>query len=255
MAEETLTRIEKMIPDYHKLNFRNKEETRVETELEGLDDNAVLVWRQLESQAHMANEQLEKALDIFNEWLNDYEEVRDMIITQRALGVISNFGKLLLALDTEKQFLLINKRVKVEEFVAREPVGQEINEKFYKRKIALLLCGELGFDTGGKGRGKLGTYQKVGNVLEVEKKTIESWIDNMIESKYIEKLVKNFQELLDRRETRVENIGDLIKTSEKIKQMNKNSLEKPKDAPLTPKSVDKINKNANGGVDNREFFG
>ena len=107
MAEETQTRIEKLIPDYGKLNFVNKEEKVGENnELSGMDKKDIMVWRQLESLAHMANEQLEKASDIFQEYLDNYEEVQDMIVVQKALNVINTFGRLLLSLDGERQFVL-----------------------------------------------------------------------------------------------------------------------------------------------------
>ena len=106
MPFESKTRIENLIPEYGKLKFANKEAKGREDEMAGFSENDVLVWRQLESQAHMANEQLEQTLNIFQKWLDDYEDVKDMVVVQKALNVMNTFGRLLLALDTERQFVL-----------------------------------------------------------------------------------------------------------------------------------------------------
>lgn len=230
MPFESTTRIEKLIPDYSKLKFANKEEKQREDELSGFSDNDILVWRQLESQAHMANEQLKKTLDIFQKWLDDYEDVQEMIVVQKALNVMSTFGRLLLALDTERQFLLSNKRVEIREVeVEVEKSGSGKMSENDRKRIALCLCGEKKFDVGGKGRGKLSTYQLVGNEVGKTKETIKNWINQMIEEKYIETLIKNLQRILDKNNNTVKNGVAMAKVTEKVDktdfQVDKNKKE------------------------------
>jgi len=222
MFDKSATRVEKLIPDYGKLKFVNKEEKQREDELTGFSENDILVWRQLESQAYMANEQLEKTSDIFQKWLDDYEDMQDMVVVQKALNVMNTFGRLLLALDTERQFLLSNKKVEIKEVEVERP-GKEIYEKFSKKKIALFLCGERGFDSGGKGRGKVGTYQIVAKILGIkDKKTIETWIDELIEKEYVGNIIKNFKELLEEKGKMIEISGEDKKAKA---EPNKNDLE------------------------------
>ncbi len=225
MEEEQKTRVEKLIPDYGKLNFTNKEEKSREDELSRFSENDKLIWRQLESQAHMANEQLEKALDNFQGWLTEYEEVKDMVVVQRALNVMGTFGRLLLALDTERQFLLSNKEIEIREVEVEKSSSGELNDENRKR-LALCLYGEMGFDSGGKGRGNFGTSQKVGEILGRNKKTIEAWINQMINDGKIGKMIENFQGIL-------KEIGKPLKNTEE-----------------KPKETDKINKEPIESIEN-----
>lgn len=137
LSEKIKSRVEKLIPDYGNLKFVNKDEKKNEESLNGMSKKDIVVWRQLESQAHMANEKLEKTLDILESWLEDYEDVRDMVVVQKSLRVIDTFGSLLLALDSRIEFLMsilspylhqINKE--------KEKVVQA--EKDFKEKYAAL---------------------------------------------------------------------------------------------------------------------
>ena len=227
---ETKTRIENLIPEYGKLNFANKEAKGREDEMAGFSENDVLVWRQLESQAHMANEQLEQTSNIFQKWLDDYEDVKDMVVVQKALNVMNTFGRLLLALDTERQFLLSNKKVEIKEVeVEVEKSGSGNMSENDRKRIALCLCGEKEFDAGGKGRGKLSTYQVVGNKVGKTKETIKNWVNQMLEEKYIETLIKNFQKILDTNKNMVKNEGAKAKVDGKVNktdfEVNKNKKE------------------------------
>lgn len=238
MVEEQ-TRIEKLIPDYGKLNFANKEEKLREDELSGFSKNEIIVWRQLDSQAHMANEQLEKTSDIFQSWLDKYKDVQDMVVVQKALNVINTFGRLLLVLDSERQFLLKNiKKVEIKEVEVEveKSDGKKIREKDWKR-IALCLCGEMGFESGKKGRGKLGTYREIGNQIGKNKKTIETWIEEMIKNKYVEKIIKNLQEMLKEREKTFKNDEDVVKDKKKIIKNDEEGAENKIEPLETPEKV------------------
>lgn len=97
------TRVAKLIP---KLTFPAKQERGRDPELFGWGEKDKIVWRQLEKQASMADQELEKNTLEFSEFIQEYPELQDMISIQKALKVINSFGRLLVALDGEKSFIL-----------------------------------------------------------------------------------------------------------------------------------------------------
>lgn len=126
MAE---TRIDKLMP---KMGFQKEDKDESNrAEMRGLETKDREVWLQLERQAHISNDNLKDAIDNFKELLTTYDEYEDMIITNKAMNVISNFGGLLSSLDAEKKFLIsilgsylieINKvRVKIDRISKIEP--------------------------------------------------------------------------------------------------------------------------------------
>jgi len=99
--------VEELVPEYKKLSFRDKTEVeKIEKDLEGLNEKDKLVWKQLESQVAMCNEYLDKSLKRLQDWYNFYPEGLDGLSDKKNFEVISNFSKLLIALDYERKFIL-----------------------------------------------------------------------------------------------------------------------------------------------------
>jgi galactose-1-phosphate uridylyltransferase len=89
------TRVEEMMDE--------KTEKIIET---GMKDSDVILWEQLQHNTKMIDEELAELEKGFKKWVEENEDLQEMITVQKSQAVMRVFKNLLNALDAEKQFLL-----------------------------------------------------------------------------------------------------------------------------------------------------
>ncbi len=120
------TRIEKILPDF-KPKEKKEEEDKIIKNLEVKDR---VVWKQLDRQAHNAWDNLENAEEDFRNWVEQDEEIKRMVVSQKAFAILNCISSFLIISMTKEDFIAgILKRYLRKIEIVREELNHKIKEK------------------------------------------------------------------------------------------------------------------------------